>query len=131
MGEGRGECLRRNHLYRGKNINNKAAVRQVAQSIQCLATGWTTGRSRFDPRQRRKDFSCSLCVQTVSGAHPASCTVGTEGPFPGAKSRLVRDADHSPHPVPKSRMSRIYISSPPSAFVSGSATALAFNKATT
>jgi hypothetical protein len=32
-----------------------------------------------------KDFSCSLCVQTGSEAHPASCTVGTEGPFPGVK----------------------------------------------
>jgi predicted CopG family antitoxin len=26
-----------------------------------------------------KDFSSSLCVQTGSGAHPASCTVGTGG----------------------------------------------------
>jgi hypothetical protein len=43
-----------------------------------------------------KDFSCSLFVQTGSGAHPASCTVGTGGPFPGAKARLGRDADHSP-----------------------------------
>jgi hypothetical protein len=33
-----------------------------------------------------KDFSCSLCVQTGSGAHPASCTMGTVGPFPGGKS---------------------------------------------
>jgi hypothetical protein len=32
------------------------------------------------------DFSSSLCVQTGSGAHPASCTVGTVGPFPGGKS---------------------------------------------
>jgi hypothetical protein len=32
-----------------------------------------------------KDFSCSLCVQTGSGAHPDSCTMGTVGPFPGAK----------------------------------------------
>jgi hypothetical protein len=32
-----------------------------------------------------KDFSCSLCVETGSGAHPASCTMGTEGPFPGGK----------------------------------------------
>jgi hypothetical protein len=31
-------------------------------------------------------FSSSLCVQTGSGAHPASCTMGTGGPFPGAKS---------------------------------------------
>jgi hypothetical protein len=33
-----------------------------------------------------KDFSSSLCVQTGSGPHPASCTLGTGGPFPGGKS---------------------------------------------
>jgi hypothetical protein len=33
-----------------------------------------------------KDFSSSLCVQTGSGAHPTSCTMGTGGPFPGGKS---------------------------------------------
>jgi hypothetical protein len=43
-----------------------------------------------------KDFSYSFFVQTGSGAHPASCTVGTGGPFPGAKARSGRDADHSP-----------------------------------
>jgi hypothetical protein len=43
-----------------------------------------------------KDFSCSLCVQSSSGAHPAFCTMGTGGPFPGAKAWPGRDADHSP-----------------------------------
>jgi hypothetical protein len=43
-----------------------------------------------------KDFSSSLCVQTGSGAHSASCTMGTGGPFPGGKARPGRDADHSP-----------------------------------
>jgi hypothetical protein len=33
-----------------------------------------------------KDFSSSLCAQTGSGAHPASCTMGTGGPFPGGKA---------------------------------------------
>jgi hypothetical protein len=33
-----------------------------------------------------KDFSSDLSVQTGSGAHPASCTMGTGGPFPGGKS---------------------------------------------
>jgi hypothetical protein len=42
------------------------------------------------------DFSYSLCVQTGSGAHPASCTMGTGGPFPGGKARPGRDANHSP-----------------------------------
>jgi hypothetical protein len=43
-----------------------------------------------------KDFSSSPCVQTGSGAHPVSCTMGTGGPFPGGKARPGRDADHSP-----------------------------------
>jgi hypothetical protein len=33
-----------------------------------------------------KDFSSSLCVQTGSGAHPASCIMGTGGTFPGGKN---------------------------------------------
>jgi hypothetical protein len=43
-----------------------------------------------------KDSSSNLCVQTGSGAHPASCTIGTGGPFPGGKTRTGSDADHSP-----------------------------------
>jgi hypothetical protein len=46
--------------------------------------------------ERAKDFSSILCVQTGSAAHPAFCPMGTGGPFPGAKSRPRRDADHSP-----------------------------------
>jgi hypothetical protein len=65
-------------------------VSWVAQSVL------RAGRSRFDPRQRRRDFLSSLCVQTGSGAHPASNAMGTVGPFPGAKVRPGRDSDHSP-----------------------------------
>jgi hypothetical protein len=43
-----------------------------------------------------KDFSSNLCVQTGSEAHPASCAMGTGGPFPGGKARPGCDADHSP-----------------------------------
>jgi hypothetical protein len=49
---------------------------------------------KFGSRQRRKDLSSSLCVQTGSGAHPASCTMCTGSPFPGGKARPRRDADH-------------------------------------
>jgi hypothetical protein len=38
-----------------------------------------------------EDFSSSPCVQTGSGAHPASYPMGT-----GGKARLGRDADHLP-----------------------------------
>jgi hypothetical protein len=41
-------------------------------------------------------FSSSPCVQTVSGAHPASYPMGTRGPFPRGKAQPGRDADHSP-----------------------------------
>jgi hypothetical protein len=51
---------------------------------------------------RVKDFFYSFCVQTGSGAHPASCKIGTGGPFPGGKARPGSDADHSPHLVLRS-----------------------------
>jgi hypothetical protein len=50
------------------------------------AMGWAIGLSRLAPRQRQDDFSSNVCVQTCSGAHPASCTMGTGGPLPGVKS---------------------------------------------
>jgi hypothetical protein len=60
-----------------------------------------------------KDFSSNLCVQTGSGAHPASCTMGTGGPFPVAKRGWGVTLTTHPHIVPRSRMSRSYTSSPP------------------
>jgi hypothetical protein len=86
---------------------------EVAQSVQCLTTDWTTYRSGFDLRQEQKAFSSNLCVQTGSEAHPASCTMGTGGPFPGVKcGRGVMLTTH-PHLVPRSWMSRSYTASPP------------------
>jgi hypothetical protein len=64
----------------------------VAQSVWCLTTGWTI---RVRSPAGIEDFSSSLCVQTGSGAHPASYPVGTGSPFPGGKERPGRDADHS------------------------------------
>jgi hypothetical protein len=58
----------------------------LVQSVYCLATGWTTRRSGFDSRRGQRFFPSILCVQTGSGAQPASCTMGTGGPFPGGKS---------------------------------------------
>jgi hypothetical protein len=60
-----------------------------------------------------KDFASNICVQTGSGAYPASCTMGNGDAFPGGKARPGRDANHSPHLVPMSRVSRSYTSSPP------------------
>jgi hypothetical protein len=71
-----------------------------------------------------KDFFSILCVQTGSGAHPASCTMGTEGPFPRVKrGRGVTLTTH-PHLLPKSLLSRSYTSSHPSASMARNGTAL-------
>jgi hypothetical protein len=60
-----------------------------------------------------RNFSSNLCIQTVSGAHPASCTMRTGVLSPGLKrGRGVTLTTH-PHLVPKSWMSRSYTSSPP------------------
>jgi hypothetical protein len=45
---------------------------------------------------RGRGFFLLARVQTGSGSHPASYPMGTEGPFPGDKVWLVRDADHAP-----------------------------------
>jgi hypothetical protein len=91
------------------NIDNNCILKFIVKWLHCIGkepgylsqysvftTYWTTGGSRFDPRQRGKDFSSSLFVQTGSGAHPASCLMGSGGPFPGGKARPGRNADLSP-----------------------------------
>jgi hypothetical protein len=55
-------------------------------------TDWTT---RVRSPTEAEDFSSSLCVQTGSGAHPASYPMGNGDPFPGGKARPGRDADQS------------------------------------
>jgi hypothetical protein len=50
----------------------------------------------FDPRQGQRIFPLASVSRPALGAHPASCTMGTGGPFPGSKARPGRDADHLP-----------------------------------
>jgi len=57
---------------------------------------------RFLPEA--KDSSSSLCVQTGSEAHPASCTMGTGGPFPGVNRGLGVTLTTHPHLVLRSWM---------------------------
>jgi hypothetical protein len=59
------------------------------------ATGWTIGRSRFDPRQGQRIFLLAPASRPALGPTqpPIQCT---GGPFPGGKARPGRDADHSP-----------------------------------
>jgi hypothetical protein len=39
----------------------------VAQSLLCLTTNWTTGRSRIHPRKKRKDFSVAPVSKPAVG----------------------------------------------------------------
>jgi hypothetical protein len=73
-----------------------------------------------------KDFSSILCVQTGSRDHPASCPMGTGGPFPRGKARTGRDADHSPLPSAEVVNEELYHLSPPSASMACSGTALLY-----
>jgi hypothetical protein len=72
------------------NKSSESTVGPVAQSVFRLATGWTVWGSN------RVGGEFSAPVQTGSGAHPASCTMGT-GSFPGVKS--CRGVTLTPHPL--------------------------------
>jgi hypothetical protein len=50
-----------------------------------------------------KDFSSILYVQTGSGAHPASCTMGTGGSFPRGLKRC-RGVTLTTHPLPSAEV---------------------------
>jgi hypothetical protein len=94
--------------YKFKNFNRSMiATLQPIFHVTCISNGSrsSSGSIVSDyglddqgsiPPTEAEDFSSSLCVQTGSGAHPASCTMGTRGPFPGGKAWPWRDADHSP-----------------------------------
>jgi hypothetical protein len=72
------------------------AQRQKAFYSPNVTISFITFKRGSSTASEAEDFSPNLCVQTGSGAHPASCTVGTGGSFPGGKRRPGRDADHSP-----------------------------------
>jgi hypothetical protein len=74
--------LQLDKISRGSSVSVVSGYELEDQAIEFRSPAETTG------------FFSTLCVQTGSGAHPASCPVGTGGPFPGGKARPERDADH-------------------------------------
>jgi hypothetical protein len=98
-----------------RKINEKYTINGEPGSLISMVSGYGLDDRAIGVRSPAgaKDFSSNFCVQTGSGSHPASCPMGTEGPFPGVKARPGHDADHSPPLVSRSRMSRSYTSSPP------------------
>jgi hypothetical protein len=86
-------CLKTNYIGRNSFfVLWLFSGKRVAVSLLCLTTDWTTG---VRPPAEVKDYSSSLCVQTSSKTHPASCTMGTGESFPRAKARTGGDDDHS------------------------------------
>jgi hypothetical protein len=81
---------------------------EVRLILWCLTTDWTTGV--WTPAEVR-GFFCSLCVQTGSEVHPASCTMSTGDPFLGVKRGRGVTLTIHPHLLPRSKMSRSYTSS--------------------
>jgi hypothetical protein len=59
------------------------------------------------------NFSLHHRVQVGSGAHPASCRMGTRGSFPGGKAAGVYEADQSPPSSAEANNALRYTSTPP------------------
>jgi hypothetical protein len=74
-------------LYSGSRVSSGSIVSDCGLDDRAIRVRSPAGA---------EDFSSNLCVQTGSGVHRASCTMGTGGPFPGGKARPGRDAVHSP-----------------------------------
>jgi hypothetical protein len=74
----------------------------LAQAVYCLTTGWTTGRSGFDPRQEQRIFPLSSVSRPALGPTqlPLQWVPGVLSP--GVKrGRGVMLTTH-PHLVPRS-----------------------------
>ena len=75
-----------------RNIQPVTPTRVEQDSSVGIVTGYGLDGPRIEPRWKAR---FSTHVQTGPGAHPASCTMGTDS-FPGDKERPGRDADPLP-----------------------------------
>jgi hypothetical protein len=121
-----GTSSKRSDTHPERNASGSLLLNEPG-SLWCLGYGLDDRAIDNRSRQRRKDFCSSLRVQTGSGSHPPSWPMGTGDPFPGAKARPGRDADHSPSSRTGDENEELYLLSSPSAFVACSRTALAFS----
>jgi hypothetical protein len=80
--------------------------------LDCIGYGLDGRGSRVRFSAGAGDFSLHHRVQNGSGAHPPSYSMGTRGSFVGVKWP-GREADHSPHLVPRSKNAWSYTSTPP------------------
>jgi hypothetical protein len=100
-------------------------VSRVAQSLYCLATGWTTGgdRGSMSGRGGRIFPLASVSKPALWPTQPPVQWV-PGALSPGLKRGRGMTLTTHPHLVPRSRTSRSYTSSPPSAFMACSGTSL-------
>jgi hypothetical protein len=101
----------------GDEPSGSFATELVKSNRSCGRSASTVSEYRLDDRSlisgKSKDFSSSLCVQTCYKAHPASCTMGTEGPIPRDRAQPGRDTDHStPSSAEVNNEQELYILSP-------------------
>jgi hypothetical protein len=82
----------------------------ITLSVYWLATGWTTEGSEFESLWGQ-EFSPLHIVQTCSGVHPTSYSMGTGGSFPRVK-RSGREVYHSPSTSAEVKKSWVYMSTP-------------------
>jgi hypothetical protein len=80
-------------------IHTTHSYSKISAGTSKYSALFTPGKGPRYPLDRR--LGGPQRVQTGSGAHPASYPMGTGGQFPGGKARPGRDADHSPHLVPR------------------------------
>jgi hypothetical protein len=85
----------------------------VARSAEWLPTEWLTWGSEFESQWAGggQELSLFSTVQTYSGAHPASCPVGTRGSFPGVKWPGI-EAYHASPTSAKGKKTWIYTFNP-------------------
>jgi hypothetical protein len=64
-------------------MKGRKGIREPGSSVS-IVSGYRLDDRVIEVRSpaEAKDFSSTLCVQTGSGVHPASNTVGTGGSFP-------------------------------------------------
>jgi hypothetical protein len=102
-------------------------MRKPGSSVS-IVSGYGLDDRAIDVRSpaEAKDFSSSFCVQTSSGAHPASYRMGSGVLSQGVKrGGGVTLTTHS-HLLLRSRISRRYTFSPPSASMACSGAALLY-----
>jgi hypothetical protein len=115
-------CVPVSYLYK---LKSKRWSEPVSSVSIVSGYGLDDGAIEFgSPAEAKAFLLYPLCPDRLWGP-PSPLHIGYRGSFLGAKTRPGRDADHSPLSNAEMRMSRSYISSPPSVFVACSGTALA------